>query len=387
MLQPTKEHVTGILHVYHPGRALNLFELLPSFQGGNVTPPKHVLLFIGGLYDNFSGQQYVPDLAALFPLHEQQTWRVMHVQLSSHGRAWGVSSIDGDVEEVAVCIEYIRGTLCKNEDTDIVLMGHSTGCQDIMRYLTSPNPLDERKSIRPVVQGAILQAPVSDRDAALHVKEEGPEVKKAFDRANQISKDTAPADARDTILPMNTTKLIWGPTPVSVARWLSLVSPDSPENPSIEDFFSNDLSDDSLRKTFGTIGSNRLLVRSSGVDSSNSPCMLVLMSDSDEFARRPGQAKSLERWRAIVNNDTGATIFKDSAVILNAVHDVGGDDWPSQEARLVVLRKKVMDYLQYVVGDVDEEARKIWQTDYQRVMGMKQDDGRNVEDKVGVLKL
>lgn len=380
---------TGILHVYHPRRGLNLFEHLPSFQGDGRSTPKHVLLFIGGMHDNFSHPQYVKDLAALFPVRDKQTWRVMHVQLSSHGKAWGILSIDRDIEEVAVCVEYIRGPLLKNENVDIVLMGHSTGCQDTMRYLTAPNPLSKKKALRPKVQGAILQAPVSDRDAALHVSEEGPEVKKAFDRANEIAGSTPAEDAQDTVLPLSTTKLIFGVVPISVERWLSLISPKSPQNPSTEDFFSSDLGDDSLRKSFGSIGGNGVLVHSGNAKFGDPLSLLVLMSDSDEFARRPGggQAESLKRWQAITSEDTGATIYKDSALILNAVHDVGGDDWPSQEARLVVLREKVLNYLEHVVGDVDEQARAIWQKDYDRVMGMKKEDGRNIEDRVGVLKL
>lgn len=44
----------------------------------------------------------------------------------------------------------------------MVLMGHSTGCQDLMTYLL------ERHSKTPV-SGAILQAPVSDREAFVSV--------------------------------------------------------------------------------------------------------------------------------------------------------------------------------------------------------------------------
>lgn len=377
---------TGILHVYKS--SLNLLEHLPSFQGNNYPPPKHVLLFVGGLFHNFNLTQYVNDIAALFPLHNKQTWRVMEIQLSSNGRSWGISNIDRDVEDIATCVSFIRGSLFKDESIDIVLMGHSTGCQDVMRYLTAPNPITERNTVRSIVQGAILQAAVSDRDGALNVIEEGPEIKKAFDRAMSIAKSTPAEEARDTILPMDTTKLIFGPAPMSVARWLSLISPDSPRHPSTEDFFSNDLSEATLRKTFGSIGRNKLLHRPTGEGPRDLQYLLVLLSDSDEYVRpQVKQKELLQKWKSVMREETGASIHGDSAVIMNATHDVGGDDWPSKEARLVVLRKKVLHYLKEVVGDVGQEAYDIWHKDGDKVMAMKVGDGRSIEDQVGVLKL
>lgn len=380
----------GILHVYHPGRHLNLFEHLPylasSTSRNTPRPPKHVLLFIGGMFDNFSHPHYVNDLAALFPLHDTQEWRVMHVQLSSNGRSWGILDIDRDVEEIATCVDFIRKTLFKDPELDIVLMGHSTGCQDTLRYLTAPNPPGDKRPLRPIVQGAILQAPVSDRDGAIHTTSEGPEAKKGFDAAMEIVKSTAEKDRRDTIIPMNLTKPLFGPVPISVARFISVVSPDSPNNPTTEDFFSQDLSDATLQKTFGSIGRNKLLHRSTGDGPRDTQSILILMSDSDEFAHT-NQKQLLSRWKAVMQEHTGAVIHGDSAVILNAIHDVGGMDWPSQEARLVVLRKKILHYLKYVVGGVDHYANEIWHSDGDRVMALKTEDGRKIEDQVGVLKL
>jgi hypothetical protein len=54
--------------------------------------------------------------------------------------------------------ELREGTAGKST---IVLMGHSTGTQDIMTYLLTPHPHPPTIAIN----GAILQAPVSDRQA------------------------------------------------------------------------------------------------------------------------------------------------------------------------------------------------------------------------------
>lgn len=374
----------GILHVYHPKRNLNVFEHLPSSSLIPVSkrvPPKHVLLFIGGMFDTFNLPRYVNDIAALFPVYESQQWRVMHVQLSSNGRSWGIFDLDRDIEEIAICVEFLRGKLF-GSDLDICLMGHSTGCQDIMRYLTAPNPLDSNPK-RPKIQGAILQAPVSDRDAVLQKIEDGPKSKEAYEAALKIAAEAT--DRRNTLLPLNISKLLFGPVPVSVERFLSVASPESPENPSKEDFFSHDLKDSTLKATFGRIGRSRLLERRIPGDAE---AILVLMSDSDEFARNSVNQKSLlARWKTFVREETGAMIHGDSAVILNAIHDVGGEDWPSQEARLVVLRKKILHYLRDVIGGVDHYANEIWHKDGDRVMALKIGDGRSIEDQVGVLKL
>lgn len=384
---------SGILHTYHASRNLNLFEhtpWAPDASPFSAPPPKHILLFVGGLYDNYLIPSYTSDLAALFPLHLGQTWRLLHVQLSTAGRAFGTLDIDRDVEEIGAAVDFIREKLYREGngaggDVDVVLMGHSTGCQDTMRYLTAPNPIAERKARRPVVQGAILQAPVSDRDAVNHSIEEGPEVGKAFEKAMQIVKATSEKDYRDVLLPLSVSRPLFGPAPLSVARFLSLASPDSPGNPSVEDFFSSDASEERLRSTFGRVGKNGLL-RHATPSQRETQSVLVLMSDSDEYAEI-NQRSTLSRWKTIMTEDTGATIHGESAVILNALHDVGGDDWPSQEARLVVMRKKVLHYLRDAVGDVGRDADAIWHKDGDRVMALKSGDGRRIEDQVGVLKL
>ena len=76
----------GILHAYIKKPALNLFEYTPRHPTTSSTlptTPPNILLFIGGLYDNFSSPPYLIDLAQLFPRHNDQQWALKHVQLSS----------------------------------------------------------------------------------------------------------------------------------------------------------------------------------------------------------------------------------------------------------------------------------------------------------------
>lgn len=175
-------------------------------------------------------------------------------------------------------------------------------------------------------------------------------VRKAYEQIMDIVQATPEAKYRDTILPMDLSRKVFGPAPMSISRFLSLASPGSPENPSAEDFFSEDLSEERLRETFGMVGRNGVL---------EGERMLVLLSDSDEFAGGIDQNMLLERWKEVMRG-TGADVHGESDVILNALHDVGGEDWPSQEARLVVLRKKILMYLRDVVGGIDESADEVW---------------------------
>lgn len=101
-----------ILHAYHPKRSLLLLEYINTSNKHNTTtatqhpPPQNVLLFVGGLYDNFRWPRYLDDLAALFPRDVPgQNWRVMQVQLSSNGRSWGLFDLDRDVSRLFIMSE------------------------------------------------------------------------------------------------------------------------------------------------------------------------------------------------------------------------------------------------------------------------------------------
>jgi len=59
-------------------------------------------------------------------------WAIAEVLLSSSYRGWGTSSLQKDAKELAECVGYF----CKlRPGREVVLMGHSTGCQDVMEYV------------------------------------------------------------------------------------------------------------------------------------------------------------------------------------------------------------------------------------------------------------
>ncbi|KAL1978534.1 hypothetical protein VTN31DRAFT_1393 [Thermomyces dupontii] len=144
----------------------------------NKRPRPHSLIVIGGLGD---GLLTVPFLSSLAEALEDTDWSLFQVLLSSSFTGWSLSRLGRDAEEVGQCVHYVRNykqtQLGDKAAPKVVIMGHSTGSQDTLHYLYMPNPLPVdpvfdgglRHLVRPAVDGAILQAPVSDREVIQHV--------------------------------------------------------------------------------------------------------------------------------------------------------------------------------------------------------------------------
>ncbi|KAH2716043.1 hypothetical protein KXV24_006242 [Aspergillus fumigatus] len=299
----SKSH-SGTLHEYAP--KLVAFEFTTS-----TSRKPHSLIFIGGLTDGLCTVPYVAPLAAAL---EPTDWSVFQAQLSSSFGGWGIGSLDKDVEEIAKCIDFVRSLKASSASGSasapgkIVIMGHSTGSQDVLHYLYTQGD-------RPVVDGAILQAPVSDREAMLAEMRKpgdvGAEAKGSWEQLVSLARQ---APVGDYILPLNlSSKVGLPPDPVSARRFLSLASPDSPDRPAEDDLFSSDLTDQRLRETFGAVATRGLL-RSK---------LLVLYSGNDEFAAPWVDKKALmARWREATEALKPGTWDQNSGVIPGASHNV-----------------------------------------------------------------
>ncbi|KEF54795.1 uncharacterized protein A1O9_09237 [Exophiala aquamarina CBS 119918] len=375
------------LHTYYPRRTLNLSEYIPRL---NLTQsrqeqhqPPNVLLFIGGMYDNFRSPKYPDDLAALFPRDEpNQKWSVFHVQLSSAGKCFGLVDLNRDVEEVGEAISHIRTTITKSPTTPVVIMGHSTGCQDSMHYMCSefstPKPPSSSSSSssssspsslpttpsRPQISGLILQAPVSDREAMLDSINSKPAVAAAYKEALEFCASTPKAVQSKALLPWNLSYPLMGSIPTTVARFLSLASPDSPASPGADDYFSSDLSDATFRSTFGKLAACAHVVPSSKETTRTPKSMLVLVSGSDEHvSKRIDKEALMARWKDAISSGgsqstqsdpQAAVLSPHSLIIKNALHDISGASVEARTARLVDMRGAVLLYLNDVVGDLDD---------------------------------
>jgi hypothetical protein len=281
-------------------------------------------------------------------------WSLFTLNLSSSYQAWGFGHLDRDTDEVAECIRYINDykTAKFGPGSKVVLMGHSTGSQCVLHYLSRPNPhtripafdrgLEHVK--RPVLDGGIMQAPVSDREAILWIMREGflgrspSELRATYDKLVALAKEAVGKDGScDSMLPIPLTSQFGYPanTPVSCRRFLSLVSPESPQSPGEDDMFSSDLGDECLGKTFGMIAEQGLLRNR----------LMVLMSGADQSVPDwVDKEKLLERWRNVADHNGTKRIWDQerSGLIPGASHALSNDD---QAEPRRFLANRVVSYL------------------------------------------
>ncbi|KAF6836002.1 esterase lipase [Colletotrichum plurivorum] len=178
----------------------------------------NAILFIGGLSDGPHTVFYTPTLARYLETTGQE-WSLFEIRMRSSFSGYGYSSLKNDVEDISALVRYLRSIGKKR----IVLMGHSTGCQDCMEY----GKLEED-----TVDGFILQGPVSDRESIVDfVKPE--DMKKGLDLAAKMIAE----GKGDEILPSDHVPSIFN-TPLTAYRWHSLTAKGGDD-----DFFSSDLED------------------------------------------------------------------------------------------------------------------------------------------------
>jgi len=192
-----------------------------------------------------------------------------------------------------------------------------------------------------------MQAPVSDRQAIQWIMYEGfmghspAEMKNTYDTLVSMAKDAAKTDTKyETILPMSLTSYFgYGNTPITARRFLSLVSPDSPQSPREDDLFSSDLTDERLDETFGIIARRGLLRQK----------LMVLMSGADQAVPDwVDKNKLLARWKESADNGGKTRIWDDehSGIIPGASHALSNDDQAEPRRWLV---GRMMGYLDEVV--------------------------------------
>lgn len=339
------EMATGQFHTYWPERYLKVFEYLP----GNglerlvtVQDKLNTLLFIPGLFDTFTSIPYVTSIASDLAKHPTNTWSVMEVQLTSLGVGFGTGDLNRDIEEIAKCVEWLQSR-SNASASKIVLMGHSTGSQDVLHYLYFGS------AEQPAVDGAILQAPVSDREGLGMVlqtegenEEDQARLREVYEECVRQARDTQNDPAGPSLRRSLTGKLGFMHAYLSPSRFLSLASPDSPENPSIDDLFSSDLSDQRLDDTFGMVGKKGRL---NSIGNSSRPCLLILISGADEHMPTTiDKHILLARWKSALMK--GATVLSSlSDVIDGAKHN--GESATAGPPRLA---SRCLEYLHLVEG-------------------------------------
>ncbi|QLQ81447.1 hypothetical protein HG537_0F02080 [Torulaspora globosa] len=239
----------GLLHQYcHPQVA---FEFEPSGC-------KKVIIVIGGLTDGLLTVDFGPSLAEAV---SQLGYSVVNIQMSSSYKGWGITSLDSDINEIRQLVSYLRCSEGGSRET-IIILGRSTGSQDVIRYLLRyPETVD----------AGIMNAAVSDREG-LSPKLDPSLLKRLNAEAERLVDD---GKSNQVLGPMFAKAMF--DTPVTAYRWCSLMLPGGDD-----DYFSSDLTDDTLQRTFGKI---------------EKP-FLVLENDNDEFVPKTiDKSALLERWK------------------------------------------------------------------------------------------
>ncbi|KAI5200698.1 DUF1749-domain-containing protein [Aureobasidium subglaciale] len=278
---------SGTLHHVAP---VSAFEVTTSSTSSNL------LLWIGGLTDTYHSVNYVYRLAQALP----PNWSLAQTNLSSAGSGFGIATLSRDVNEISSLITHFRDT----GKQKVVIMGHSTGCQDSMHYFAS----EDKRGDRAQVDGVILQAPVSDREAIVKNVDEK-EYENACKTAEQLCKDSK----GEHILPLSLTLNMFGHNPVTARRWVALACKGGED-----DYFSSDLTDQRLQSTFGKI---------------DKP-LLILFGEEDEYVPDHVDRKALvSKWIPFVK---GKVDEQSRELLGGASHNLNGD--PEEVADELIKR-------------------------------------------------
>lgn len=233
-LTPCEQGVAGNVFLYDNQWGL------AAFEAGGLGQGESALVCVPGLTDGLLSQRYFPALAKEL---EPRGWRLVQPLLSSSYRGWGQGSLDEDCDELDRLLGFLQA---HRGITKVALLGHSTGCQDVVRYLRVGRHAKQ-------VCGAVLQAPVSDREALEAAGADREEVQKYRDMADEMI-----ADARgNEAMPCAAALLLGPPHLVTAYRFASLAG-----RMTDDDMFSSDLTDDELKEKLGHVAVPTLIAAS-----------------------------------------------------------------------------------------------------------------------------
>ncbi|KAH9825409.1 DUF1749-domain-containing protein [Teratosphaeria destructans] len=289
---PAAQGVPGTLHYIPPDLAA--FEpTKPLVQ----SPDTNTLLWIGGMFDTFLSVKYPFEIAKALG----SNWSLATTSLSSAGKAWGVSSIARDAEEVGKIVAYFKR---QRPNGKVVIMGHSTGCQDCMEYVVGA-----KADQRPPVNGVILQAPVSDREA---LEDELP--KAHMEEANQLALKMCREGHKDDAMPNRLTRPVFGRLAITAKRWLDVASP-GPNHSGADDYFSSDLPDERLKSTFGKLPPTTPL--------------LILEGDADpSIPASVNKDNLVGRWIRATEDGGGKVDRVNGSIVPEATHNLNDNAEP-----------------------------------------------------------
>lgn len=195
--------------------------ILPGLWFGPVHP-KRVVVFIHGLTSNaFSGHDLVLPLVdehtAIITFSNRGNGKIVRMKRIDGRKKKGYTSvIIGEAHErFTDCTDDLQGVINyihNKQIYEIFLVGHSTGCQKSIYYLS-------RKGKQGSIKGVVLLAPMSDYAGALYQDKDN-----TLLTVTDLAKDYCGKGKEHSLLPLN----IW-PMMHDAQRFLSLYTPNSEE--------------------------------------------------------------------------------------------------------------------------------------------------------------
>ncbi|KAI5962408.1 uncharacterized protein KGF55_003484 [Candida pseudojiufengensis] len=243
-----------------------------------------IVLFIGGLSNGLLNIPYLPILAQAL---ESEEWSLAQLLLSSAYTGYGITGLANDTEQIDQAVKYFKSPEGGHRKK-IVLMGHSTGCQNVLHH-----SLHGKEK----VNGIILQAPVSDQEAIINKVDP----KEYENLIKEVQDEYISKDKSNELLPEKFRKINWG-IPITAYRFNSLYNKRGDD-----DFFSSYLKDEEFNNTFGKV-QIPILVLYSGNDQ-----FVPKSIDKNELLSKFKKATQSQFWN------------KNSKIIEGGSHNLGDD--------------------------------------------------------------
>lgn len=174
---------------------------LAAFVSGDINADT-CLIFIPGLTDGLLALPYLPELDRR--CREAAVALVQPILRSSY-LGYGTATLAHDAADIAQLVAFLTSSPGSMKKSKFFLMGHSTGCQDILRFLRDAQPANA------LIRGCILQGPVSDREW-LHYSNEAHDMENLIQKAHELG-------GGDELMPRAT-----DPAPITARRFLSFAS-------------------------------------------------------------------------------------------------------------------------------------------------------------------
>ena len=212
------------------GKIFQINEQVSIFIKGKSTK---LIMLIGGLGDLLFNIKYFQYLWNKF----DENYMICIPNMRSSGNSFGSFTIWNDVEDINEILSYIYN---KNKLDEIYLLGHSTGCQDILCLF--------KKGINKQfpIKKCILQGPVSDRDYLNKDEKLLNEIKRIEKEYNVLYENWNNSELKNS---MDVSKYLYdNKYPLLVRRFVSLYS-----KLGDEDWFSYDISQETLKSMYSII--------------------------------------------------------------------------------------------------------------------------------------